>query len=54
MRGGQPVEASPHDDELIRGHDHGMLARLAAAYGLPANEYLRLALDAAERVVEAP
>jgi transcriptional regulator with XRE-family HTH domain len=35
-------------------HDHAMLARLAAAYGLPANEYLRLALDAAERVVEAP
>lgn len=34
-------------------HDRGVLARLAAAYCLAADKYLRLALDAAERLAEA-
>jgi transcriptional regulator with XRE-family HTH domain len=34
-------------------HERGVLARLAAAYGLAADKYLRLALDAAERLAEA-
>jgi transcriptional regulator with XRE-family HTH domain len=35
-------------------HDRLVLARLAAAYGLAADAYLRLALDAAERLAEVP
>jgi hypothetical protein len=33
-------------------HERGVLAGLAAAYALPADAYLRLALDAAERLAE--
>lgn len=34
-------------------HDRHVLARLSAAYGLAGDAYVRLALDAAERLAEA-
>jgi transcriptional regulator with XRE-family HTH domain len=34
-------------------HDRRVLARLSAAYGLAGDAYMRLALDAAERLAEA-